>query len=135
MSPRRDGGFTLAEVLVSVAILGITFVAIIGGLGTAIITSDIDRRQAIAQNTLRSLAEQVRAETYVACPSVPNYGSSYAVPATFTKTVAVEYWVPVGNTFVGTCPLNDGGLQRITITIATTDARVREPVVIFKRVA
>lgn len=133
MRARRDGGFTLAEVLVSVAILGITFVAIVGGLGTAIITSDIDRRQAVAQNTLRSFAESVQGEAYDPCPGVPVYGAGYAAPTNYTKTIVAEYWVPVGNTYVGVCPLNDAGLQRLTLTIETADAEVRESVVFFKR--
>lgn len=133
MRGSREGGSTLAEVLVTVAILGITFVAIIGGLGTAILTSDIDRRQANAQNGLRTFAEQVRSEAYVACPAAPSYGSSYSAPASMTKTVTVEYWVALTDTYVGVCPLTDDGLQRITLTLASTDDRVREPVVIFKR--
>lgn len=135
MRGHDDSGFTLAEVLVSVAIMGISFVAIIGGLGTAILTSDIDRRQATAQNSLRSFAEVVQAETYDPCPGVPNYGSSYAAPSNFTKTVSVEYWVKLTNTYVSICPLNDAGLQRVTLTLTSADDRVREPVVIFKRAA
>ncbi len=50
--PRRrrgDGGFTLIELVVAVAIMGVAFVTIVAGMMASIFTSDIHRRQATAQ--------------------------------------------------------------------------------------
>lgn len=129
----REGGFTLAEVLVSVAILGIAFVTIVGGLGSAILSADVDRRQATAQNELRALAEQIEGEAYDPCPGTPAYGASWAAPTGFTTTMSVEYWVAATDSYQSTCPLNDDGLQRVSLALTSADDRVRESLVMFKR--
>lgn len=130
MSTREDG-VSLAEVIVAVAILGIAFAVIVGALGTAIITTDIDRKQANAQNGLRSFAEEVKAETYDACPGVPAYGSSFTPPSPLVASVTVEYWNLV--TFLGSCPPTDFGLQRVQLTLATPDGKITETVQLLKR--
>jgi len=56
-----EGGFALIEILVSVTILGIAFVAILGGMATATNTSELHRQQAQVDAVLVSAVERVKA--------------------------------------------------------------------------
>ena len=65
-----EAGFSLAEVLMTVVIVGITFTAILGGLATAITVSDYHRKQATADTLARDAAEWVKnsvTTVYVSC--------------------------------------------------------------------
>jgi prepilin-type N-terminal cleavage/methylation domain-containing protein len=114
---RDEAGFTLIEVIVTVAIMAISFVVIVGGLGTAILGSDISRRQATAQSVLRSSAEAVKGAGYVDCAGAVTYPlpvvQGYAVSIT-----GVTYWDQGANTFVSESQCtNDPGLQLLTIKV------------------
>jgi prepilin-type N-terminal cleavage/methylation domain-containing protein len=135
-SPVRDeAGFTLIEVIVTVAIMGISFLIIVGGIGTAILGSDLNRRKASVQSVLRTAAEDVKGANYVAC------ATTYPLPPTegYTSALEVDYWDALGNTFVaGTCvPATDTGLQLVSITVtrdATAEAHnVEASVQVVKR--
>jgi type II secretory pathway pseudopilin PulG len=126
MTPRRparsDAGATLIELIVAVAIMGVAFVTILAGIGTAIIGADIQRRDATASVVLATAAEKITAESepYVAC------AASYPVPAPpegFTVVVAeVALWDQASNRFVATLdsclatPAADDGLQLVRLT-------------------
>ena len=62
--PRDQAGLTLIEVLVTVAILGIAFVTVVGGMAVSIAGSDLHRKQATSQTVLRNLAEFVKRVPY-----------------------------------------------------------------------
>jgi prepilin-type N-terminal cleavage/methylation domain-containing protein len=64
---RAERGSTLVEVLVAVALLGIAFTAILGGLGTAVQTSGQHREEADANAALVSAAETVKAANFAPC--------------------------------------------------------------------
>jgi Tfp pilus assembly protein PilV len=109
--PARDAGETLIEVVISIAIMGIAFVALMGGMLTAVSLSALHRQQADTQLQLVSAVEQVKAGPYhVGCPASP-----YTVPGV---TISVEYWN--GVQFGSTCFEDLVGyyrMQRITFTI------------------
>jgi len=142
-----EAGFSLAEVLVTVVIVGITFTAILGGLATAITVSDYHRKQATADTIARDAAEWVKnsvSTVYVSCASPGSYSlSGVTIPAGYAASVsAVQYWNGTGPTssayspgFSDTCPSPDTGLQRITVTASSTDGRATETVQIIKRVS
>ncbi|MDP9301138.1 MAG: type II secretion system GspH family protein, partial [Actinomycetota bacterium] len=63
MRPRSldaEEGFSLAEVLVTIVIVGVTFAALLGGLMTSISVSSLHRKQATADAVARSAAEWVK---------------------------------------------------------------------------
>ena len=142
-----DRGETLVELLVATVILGIAVVAVVGGLASSILISDVHRKQAQAGVTVRDYAEAVQAAVataqgnYVACPSAPGYGPAsaavaatvFTVPAGYTATASVRYWDEAGSTF-GSCPAGgDTGVQQVTLTVASNDGRARQSLVMVLR--
>jgi prepilin-type N-terminal cleavage/methylation domain-containing protein len=117
MTARRgsDTGFSLVESIVAIAILGIAVVAIVGALGTAASTTGLQARQADADAALRSGAEAIKSQPYVACPGVPAYSTAGTTlaPGMTVSLSSVEHWN--GATFVAACPASDGGFQRVTL--------------------
>ncbi|CAM5647788.1 hypothetical protein SAVIM338S_06441 [Streptomyces avidinii] len=116
--PRRRGeeGETLIEVLVAVVLMGVAFVTIFGGMGTAIIGAVTQQKVTGADSFIRSAAEKVVGDPYVSCAS--GYETPQP-PAGYTVTVTVEYWDGVG-AFGGPCPAADTGVQKVTLTVHQT---------------
>ncbi|MFE2327120.1 prepilin-type N-terminal cleavage/methylation domain-containing protein [Streptomyces sp. NPDC059385] len=117
--PRGEEGETLIEVLVAVVLMGVAFVAILGGMGTAIISSVTQQKVTGADSVVRSAAEKVLSAPYVSC--APGYGTPEP-PAGYTVTVEVEYWDGVG-AFGPSCPTADTGVQKVTLTVHSTGPR------------
>jgi Tfp pilus assembly protein PilV len=134
-SRRGDGGSTLIEVLLATAILGLGITAVLGGMMTSTTASDIARQQAETEAVSRAVAEAVAYETYVNCAS--SYAASgYTPPGGFTVAIAVQHWNPTSSTFTATgsgCPATDSGLQRVQITVTTSDSRGRDVLLVAKR--
>lgn len=139
-SGRSEAGTTLIELLVAVAIMGIAFVTILGGIGTAIIGSDAQRRDASAGLVLTSAAERVVAEAdpYAYVPCATDYQDPAPPPARYSVTVnSVAFWDTSSNRFVAPAeipfcdPTNpafpaDGGLQLIELSV-TSSTGTRPP--------
>ncbi|MFE5862816.1 prepilin-type N-terminal cleavage/methylation domain-containing protein [Streptomyces virginiae] len=114
--PRGEEGETLVEVLVAVVLIGVAFVAVLGGLGTAVISSVTQQKVTGADSVVRSAAEKIISTPYVSC------ADGYATPtppAGYTVTVEIEYWDGVG-AFGRPCPTTDTGVQKITLTVHST---------------
>lgn len=120
-------GLTLIELVVTLAIMGIAFVAIISGLFTAVVGSDVHRKQATAGTLLRSLAEAVKDAPY----NGNDTGCAYqdVVVAAVPARDRDEY-VPKAE-----CTPLEPRLQRITIEVASKNGRATETVEIIKRQA
>lgn len=141
MSPTRRGsatqaGSTLVEVLVAVVILGTAFAAILGGMSTSSIASDIHRKQATAETVLRSLAEWVKAQPYRDCATTYST-SGFTVPAGYGATITgVSYWSgdpsASDTDFSPSCG-SDHGLQRVSLRVVSPNERASETVEILKR--
>jgi prepilin-type N-terminal cleavage/methylation domain-containing protein len=149
-----EEGFSLAEVLVTIVIVGVTFAALLGGLFTSISVSSLHRKQAAADALARSAAEWVKdsvANPYVPCATSGTYSfSTLPVPSGFSVSipvppaVGVENWNPVGTVPVASSyspqfepsqsGCTDHGLQRITIVVRSSDSQVVETVQVLKRV-
>ena len=84
-TPRGDRGDTLIELIVTVAIMGVALVAILGAIGTAIVMSNLHRKQAEAGAAARELVEAIEntvadEDDLRACSAV----GDYATPAGFS---------------------------------------------------
>lgn len=127
---RAEDGATLVEILVAVVIMGVAFAAIIGGVTTSIMASDMHRKEATAETVLRSYAEAVKAAAYVTCAA--SYSPAFTPPAGYTASVTkVEYWNG-SNDFDATCTL-DRGLQRLTLAADASDGKASETLQVVKR--
>jgi type II secretory pathway pseudopilin PulG len=128
-------GATLIELLVAVTLLGITVVAVMAGLGTSLVVSDVHRKETTAGAEVRSFAEQVEnlvtAGTggYLNCATTSSYPTARPAITTpdnpgYTRAVtAVKYWT--GSAWTSSCG-TDIGLQKLTLQVAATDGRATE---------
>ena len=90
----EDEGETLIELIIAVAIMGIAVVAIVGGITTSILMSDVHRKQATAGACVRNYAEAVAA--YVAADS-PASQANFAKDATPDYSVStIGFTAPTG---------------------------------------
>lgn len=126
----RERGESLLELVVAITLMGVAIVAVMSGLTTTLLMSDVQRKQAAAGVAVRDYAEAlqqyVAAGHYVAC------SSSYSVPGFVApegfaaKVVAgsVQYW-SIGAAWLPLCLL-DSGLQRARVSVTSTDGRATE---------
>lgn len=135
-----ERGDSLIEIIISIAILGVTAVAIFSGISLSIHLSDSHRKQTTASLDVRNYAEAV--ESAVAANYVPtctpNYASGFTLPPADKMTatiVAVSFWN--GTSFPPPpAPCNSGtdvGVQRLTLRVSSTDGRASEQLVIIVR--
>ena len=137
-SRERDRGESLLELLMAVVIMCVTIVAIVGGLATSIIVSDMHRKQATAGAYARDYAETV--EAWVAAghydgSAAPNYAPAtvgFTAPTGFTASAqSVRCWNTGGSSWqaCGT----DVGLQQVAVQVRSADGRTTEQVVVVVR--
>jgi len=117
----HEGGESLVEFLVAVAIMGIAVVAIISALGTAIRFSSLHSSQAYADNVLVSAADSVRSQSYVACPGVSTSSYSPSQNVTFpsgwsASNVAVTAVTGWNGSSFAACSSTDKKLELVTVT-------------------
>lgn len=133
----HDRGETLIELLVAVAILGLAGVAIVSGLGTAVVVSGTHRQQATAGATVRNYAEAIETDVIAngyRASCAPGYAAGFAAPAGYSapRIVAVAFWN--GSAFPETCdPAHDRGVQRLSLQVSSVDNRATEQLVIVVR--
>jgi type II secretory pathway pseudopilin PulG len=140
LAPASDTGATLVEVLAAVALMGIAFLTIVGGMMTTAIGSDVNSKQANVDGILRTYADDVVAADYVDCASTAAYtpeAVSTAALTGFTASAAsVAYWQPDADPSTGSfedeCS-SDEGLQRITLSVGSVDGRVTGAREVLKR--
>ena len=131
---RGEGGETLIEIVITIALVGICFVALLGGVMTSANMSGLHRSQADGDIQLVSAVEQIKAATYNATCLSPSYPVTLA--AGWTPTQQVQYWNGTG---FGTTCYDTAGIsfltQQITVTVTSPppDSRVVRTSVINKR--
>lgn len=117
-----ESGSSLIEVLIAVAIMGVAFVVVVGGIGTAIIGTDVQTKQAEGDAALRTEAETLASVAYEPCATPSSYAVGPAVAVT-----GISYWVPgspgTPDKFVTACPPTDNGLQLIELTTVPGSSR------------
>jgi prepilin-type N-terminal cleavage/methylation domain-containing protein len=131
--PDAESGFTLVELLVTLAIMAIAFVVIMSGIGVFSQSTRIHRSTAELDSALRTYVERLASATYDA--TCPTSYSAVAVPSGFTAALAIRYWngntAPAG--YVTTCPATDKGTQQITVTLTQTSTGVQDRLTFVKR--
>jgi type II secretory pathway pseudopilin PulG len=131
---RADRGETLLELVVALAIMSVAVVALVGGLGTGILMSDVHRKQATAGTLLRNYAEAVT--TAVDAGGYPNVAcatlaTTFTPPPGFSATVvSVRFWTGAG--WTPNCT-TDTGLRQLKLQVASLDSRAVETLVIEVR--
>jgi type II secretory pathway pseudopilin PulG len=148
MHPRarpHDKGESLLELMISVAIMGIVVVAVVGGIATSVLASDMHRKQATAGAYVRNYAETVVA--YVAAGTSaskanflagtsPDYSPSrlgFTPPGGFVASVSsVRCWDDGTKKFMSSCA---GGslVQQVTLNVASSDSRASETLLVIVR--
>jgi len=121
-----DRGETMVELLVAVVIMSTAVIAVVGGLGTAIVMSDIHRKYAVIAAQLNAYAAAIESGVltspgYHDCAQNTDFASFTPVAGyALDLPIHVSYWD--GSNFVDTCT-TDTGVQRVTIGIHSTDRR------------
>ena len=112
-----QSGVTLVELLVTVAIVGVAFVAIVSGMFTYTASATAHRHQADTQLQLREWAERVTVAPYVDCKTA--YDDAYTPPTGYTRSSIVRLWNPTTAAFdiVPAAGCTDPKLQRVTLTL------------------
>lgn len=131
MRAHSDRGESLLELVVAIALMGVAIVAVMSGLTTTVLLSDVQRKQATAGTVVRNYASAlqqfVASGHYVACASAGSYVvPGFAPPAGFTARIvsgSVRYWT--GVLWLPLC-LPDRGLQKLRISVESTDGRASE---------
>jgi type II secretory pathway pseudopilin PulG len=134
---RAERGETLLELVIAVAVMGVAVVAIVGGMGTAVMMSDIHRKQATAGATARDYAET--AQAWVAgghydAGTAPDYRPAtvgYVAPSGYSAAqVSVTCWN--GSAWTG-CAQAQQGLEQLAVQVSSVDGRASEQVVVVLR--
>jgi len=135
-----EAGFSLAEVLVTIIIVGIAFAAVLGGMVTSVVVSDTHRKEASSDALARSAAEALKdqAVAYVPCAAPNDYASALPVaPGGYGVSISsVTYWDGTSSdpvAYSGSCPSPDQGMQLITVVAASGDGRASETLEFVKR--
>lgn len=138
---RDESGETLIEVMASVVLMGTAIVAILAGLFTAVVTSDLHKRQTRAANEVTNAIEAIQRATYLPCggPTAPDYSSALpAMPAGYTASITSTQYLQsstAADPTWGACPGTDQGEQKITVSVSqgTGGRAVKETIVYVKR--
>jgi Tfp pilus assembly protein PilV len=131
---RDERGETLAEVLVTMAILAIAVVVLVGALADTIVASSSHRQHTTGDTIARDVSEALKNRN-TAFQANGSYPGSFgvAVPSGFTVNVAATCWN--GNspaTFSASANCTTG-LQQLVVTVTSTAKGEQEAVTILKR--
>jgi len=117
---KRQKGFALIEILVALALMGITAVGLLSGLATTFRAGTISQERVVAESLAKSQWEYIRAQDYIPTadydPDDPE--KRYQLIAIPDELVVKDYTVEIGTpaTIIGP---DDGEfeLQSITVVI------------------
>jgi prepilin-type N-terminal cleavage/methylation domain-containing protein len=108
----EEKGFSLLEVLLAVALVGILGTAIPSALSTANRTTIISNEHTMAESLARSQMDYVQNQTYDSINNPPVYAVISNLPTGYSITQTVVRLDPKGD-----LTANDDGLQQITVTV------------------
>ncbi len=144
---RRDAGFSIVEIVVSIVLMGTVVVAILNAVGMSIKASSVSRSSAQVETAIVNAADRVNR-----APQKCDY-TIYAQAAVQIEgwpkenaSVTQEYYVPGANAAVpGTWATGATGyegcngvaptqllVQRVTVSIVSPDGKVRRSIQVVK---
>ena len=113
----RARGFTMIEVVIAIALIGLIAVAVMSALATASIALIIADERATAESLARSQMEYVKNSPYDDANDPPEYSPDLAsVPGGYYIDIEAVRLDPYGD---GTD--EDDGIQKITVTVSRDD--------------
>ncbi len=125
-----EAGFSLVEVLVAVALLGSAVLALVGGIGSVVSSSDRHRRAATADTVARSYTEALKL--------VVSERPAVTWCSTSPYDVSTKYTVPDGYVVTqtpGTCPATGAAqVQQVVVLATDTSPKPRGVAQIVARV-
>jgi prepilin-type N-terminal cleavage/methylation domain-containing protein len=145
---RTDEGFTYIEVLISLALVSIAFVAILTAVDEMVVAGTAAHKVTTSESVVRTLAEYVKSETsnpYTPCNANPlsAYQTKASVlpntPTGYTPTVVSVFPLPTDTatptTFItpGCPPGGDTGVQLVTVQVQTTAVNLTQTLAVVKR--
>jgi len=81
-----EGGFTLVEVLIALALLSIAIFVVVGGMNVLVLSSRLNRSQGDVGSVVRRAAEAVRGADFVPCSASLGAGTySLHMPASASQ--------------------------------------------------
>ena len=135
-----DLGETLVEVLVAVVILGLAGVAVMAGLGMAVESSDVHRKETNGSAYVKSFAEAIQkyvgqsgVTNYKQCAVADYYTSRVTLALPFGYTASQEAAQSLGPSGAVVSPCADQGLQRLKLHVKSNDGRADESLTIVLR--
>lgn len=141
-APSRDAGFSLAEAIVSVALMALAVVPIMLAAALTVRTSSQSRTLARVETVLANAADRVNRAPESCDYSVYVQAAALAEGwQTSQAAVAYQYYVPAASATqagawqTGACPNGvrpDGLVQMVTITLTGPDARTVRTIQVVK---
>ncbi len=118
---KNEKGFTLIEVIVSLALLGVIGVALLSALSTASLSIFTADERATAESLARSQMEYVKSQDYDGTNDPPQYTLLSDIPNSYGIGVTAERMDPEGDGLG-----DDDGIQKITVTVSHLGEEVME---------
>ena len=122
-----DGGYTLIEVLVSLALMGVVISSILPAMWSAVRVSRFSDTQAKVEAVLGSAVDRVSNYGWHPCPETDSLGGYAAKaknaaaifnwPSSTVEVLDVEYWDTTTKTWSTTDPVPAGDCGRTIISI------------------
>ena len=111
---KNEKGFTLIEVMIGMALIGVIVVALLTALQTASLALFTADKRATAESLARSQIEFIKESPYDDANDPPQYTGIYVtpLPSGYSITTTAERLDPKGD---GTG--NDDGIQKITVAV------------------
>jgi hypothetical protein len=120
---RGEAGFSIAEELVSLAVLALGVGVVIAGIYTGVIGVRTKHGSVYSQTLARSQLELILDDGYHPDPTAVPYPTAAPEPG-FTVQVGVEYWQTSSGTFVS--GVRNDGLQRLTVTVSDANGPLQQ---------
>ena len=109
---KQEKGFSLIEVAIAIALLGIVAIAFLGGLSTASRAIFIADERATAESLARTQMEYVKSQDYDSDNNPPQYALIPDIPVGYQIDVIPVRLDPKGDGFA-----EDDGIQKITVVV------------------